>query len=101
MGKLHDCLKEIGYMGHNLEVYLVRLLFCLFADDTGIFNQGIFWEYIDLHTKEDGSDLAMHIDAIFQVLNTPEEKRLKNQYKSRINRLIIKQSRITFKIIVT
>ncbi len=78
MGKLHDCLKEIGYMGHNLEVYLVRLLFCLFADDTGIFNKGIFWEYIDLHTKEDGSDLAMHIDAIFQVLNTPEDKRLKN-----------------------
>ncbi|MCA2554473.1 MAG: class I SAM-dependent DNA methyltransferase, partial [Microcystis sp. M04BS1] len=78
MGKLHDCLKEIGYMGHDLEVYLVRLLFCLFADDTGIFNKGIFWEYIDLHTKEDGSDLAMHIDAIFQVLNTPEEKRLKN-----------------------
>ena len=78
MGKLHDCLKEIGYMGHNLEVYLVRLLFCLFADDTGIFNKGIFWEYIDLHTKEDGSDLAMHIDAIFQVLNTPGDKRLKN-----------------------
>ncbi len=78
MGKLHDCLKEIGYMGHDLEVYLVRLLFCLFADDTGIFNKGIFWEYIDLHTKEDGSDLAMHIDAIFQLLNTPEEKRLKN-----------------------
>jgi len=78
MGKLHDCLKEIGYMGHDLEVYLLRLLFCLFADDTGIFNKGIFWEYIDLHTKEDGSDLAMHIDAIFQVLNTPEEKRLKN-----------------------
>ena len=78
MGKLHDCLKEIGYMGHDLEVYLVRLLFCLFADDTGIFNQGIFWEYIDLHTKEDGSDLAMHIASIFQVLNTPEAKRLKN-----------------------
>ncbi len=78
MGKLHDCLKEIGYIGHNLEVYLVRLLFCLFADDTGIFNKGIFWEYIDLHTKEDGSDLAMHISYIFQVLNTLEEKRLKN-----------------------
>lgn len=78
MGKLHDRLKEIGYVGHDLEVYLVRLLFCLFADDTGIFNKGIFWEYIDLHTKEDGSDLAMHIASIFQVLNTPEEKRLKN-----------------------
>ena len=78
MGELHDRLKEIGYIGHDLEVYLVRLLFCMFADDTGIFNQGIFWEYIDLHTKEDGSDLAMHIASIFHVLNTSKEKRLKN-----------------------
>ena len=78
MGKLHDRLKETGYSGHDLEVYLVRLLFCLFADDTGIFNKGIFWEYIDLHTKQDGSDLAMHIASIFHVLNTPPERRLKN-----------------------
>jgi hypothetical protein len=78
MGKLHDRLKEIGYTGHDLEVYLVRILFCLFADDTNIFNKGIFWEYLDRHTKEDGSDLAMHIAFIFQVLNTPEDKRLKN-----------------------
>ena len=77
MGKLHDSLKEIGYTGHDLEVYLVRILFCLFADDTNIFNKGIFWEYLDRHTKEDGSDLAMHIASIFQVLNTPNEKRLK------------------------
>ncbi len=78
MGDLHDRLKEIGYIGHDLEVYLVRLLFCMFADDTGIFNKGIFWEYIDLHTKEDGSDLAMHIAWIFHTLNTPNEKRFKN-----------------------
>ncbi len=78
MGDLHDHLKEIGYIGHDLEVYLVRLLFCMFADDTGIFNKGIFWEYIDLHTKEDGSDLAMHIASIFHILNTSKEKRLKN-----------------------
>ncbi|MCX5934571.1 MAG: hypothetical protein NTU99_07260, partial [Pseudanabaena sp. LacPavin_0818_WC45_MAG_42_6] len=78
LGELHDRLKEIGYSGHDLEVYLVRLLFCMFADDTGIFNKGIFWEYIDLHTKEDGSDLAMHIASIFHVLNTPNERRLKN-----------------------
>ncbi|MCY7334212.1 MAG: class I SAM-dependent DNA methyltransferase, partial [Pseudanabaena sp. CAN_BIN31] len=78
MGKLHDRLKEIGYTGHDLEVYLVRLLFCMFADDTNIFEKGIFWQYIDLHTKEDGSDLAMHIASIFHVLNTPNERRLKN-----------------------
>jgi len=78
MGKLHDSLKEIGYTDHALEVYLVRMLFCLFADDTGIFERGIFQEYIDLHTKEDGSDLALHLAQIFQVLNTPKDKRLKN-----------------------
>jgi type I restriction-modification system DNA methylase subunit len=78
MGKLHDRLRDIGYTGHNLEVYLVRLLFCLFADKTTIFEKGIFWQYIDLHTKEDGSDLAMHISSIFDILNTPKEERLRN-----------------------
>lgn len=78
MGKLHDKLKEIGYSGHHLELYLVRLLFCLFADDTGIFERGIFHDYIDLRTSVDGSDLAMHIDALFNILNTPEGNRLKN-----------------------
>lgn len=77
MGKLHDKLKSIGYTGHQLEHYLVRLLFCLFADDTGIFDKDSFHEYIEIKTNPDGSDLAAHIAQIFQVLNTPEEKRLK------------------------
>jgi hypothetical protein len=79
MGKLHDGLKEIGYTGHDLEVLLVRLLFCLFADDTGIFvPSGIFQEYIEGRTSEDGSDLGSKLDELFQVLNKPEEKRLKS-----------------------
>lgn len=78
MGKLHDQLKDVGYVGHNLERYLVRLLFCLFADDTNIFEKGIFWQYIDLNTKPDGSDLAMHLSSIFDTLNTPKENRLRN-----------------------
>lgn len=78
MGRLHDQLKEIGYDGHQLELYLVRLLFCLFAEDTGIFERQIFQDYIEERTNEDGSDLAYHIAALFQVLNTPENKRLKN-----------------------
>jgi hypothetical protein len=78
MGKLHDKLKAVGYVGHDLEVYLVRLLFCLFADDTGIFEKNVFQEYIDLHTKEDGSDLAMHLAQLFQILDTPTENRLGN-----------------------
>ncbi|MFZ5952280.1 MAG: type IIL restriction-modification enzyme MmeI [Candidatus Rifleibacteriota bacterium] len=78
MGRLHDQLKEIGYDGHQLELYLVRLLFCLFAEDTGIFERQTFQDYVEERTNEDGSDLAYHIAALFQVLNTPENKRLKN-----------------------
>jgi hypothetical protein len=77
MGKLHDQLKDVGYTGTALEAYLVRLLFILFADDSTIFQKGIFFDYIEQRTKEDGSDLAMHLDQLFQVLDTPEDKRLK------------------------
>jgi hypothetical protein len=76
MGRLHDKLKAIGYEGHHLELYLVRLVFILFADDS-IFEKGIFYDYLDLHTREDGSDLAAHLAQLFEVLNTAEDKRLK------------------------
>lgn len=78
MGKLHDRLEEIGYVGHPLEVYLVRILFCLFAEDTSIFEKQLFQDYIEQRTSEDGSDLASKIQELFQVLNTPIEKRFKN-----------------------
>ena len=78
MGKLHDQLKVSGYEGHFLEVFLVRLLFCLFADDTSIFEKDTFKEYIEQKTKNDGSDLGMALAQFFQVLNTPENKRQKN-----------------------
>ena len=78
MGKLHDRLKEIGYEGHPLEVYLVRLLFCLFADDTTIFNKQQFQDYLEQRTNEDGSDLAAKLQELFQVLNTDPRNRFKN-----------------------
>ncbi|MGI5974239.1 MAG: class I SAM-dependent DNA methyltransferase [Paludibacter sp.] len=78
MGKLHDRLKEIGYTGHPLEVYLVRLLFCLFAEDTTIFEKQQFQDYIEQRTNIDGSDLAAKLHELFQVLNTPKEKRFTN-----------------------
>jgi len=77
MGKLHDELKAVGYTGAHLEVYLVRLVFILFADDSTIFQKGIFLDYLELRTREDGGDLAMHLDQLFQVLDTPEQSRLK------------------------
>ena len=78
MGKLHDALKDIGYDGHVLEVYLVRLLFCLFAEDTGIYQKRQFQDYIEQRTSEDGSDLAHHLATLFHVLNSAEDKRLNN-----------------------
>lgn len=78
MGKLHDRLEEIGYTGHPLEVYLVRILFLLFAEDTTIFNKQQFQEYLEQRTAEDGSDLASKLQELFQVLNTPKENRFKN-----------------------
>ncbi len=75
MGKLHDQLEDTGYTGHALEVYLVRLLFCLFADDTGIFEKDTFKELIDVKSGEDGSNLSGLLAHFFQTLNTPRENR--------------------------
>ncbi|NOU41389.1 MAG: class I SAM-dependent DNA methyltransferase [Methylotenera sp.] len=78
MGKLHDALKGVGYTGHALEVYLVRLLFCLFSEDTTIFEKRLFQDYIEAKTAADGSDLAHHLASLFYVLNQAPEKRLTN-----------------------
>ncbi|MCL2825435.1 MAG: hypothetical protein FWD57_15695 [Polyangiaceae bacterium] len=76
MGKLHDSLKESKFAGHPLEVLLVRLMFCLFAEDTGIFQpSGCFRYWIEQRTAEDGSDLGAQLANLFQALNTPEADR--------------------------
>lgn len=78
LGTLHDALSESGYSGHDLEVFLVRILFCLFAEDTGIFDRHQFYNYVLNFTREDGSDLEMHLLRLFQVLDKPEGERNKN-----------------------
>lgn len=76
VGKLHDALKASGYTGHDLEQFLVRIVFCLFADDTGIFEpRGSFLELVESRSREDGADLGGWLLQLFQVLNTPEERR--------------------------
>ena len=77
LGKLHDQFKATGYDGHPLEVLLVRLLFCLFSEDTALFERCQFQDYLEQRTSEDGSDLGMHLAQFFQVLDTPPEKRSK------------------------
>jgi hypothetical protein len=82
MGKLHDKLKDTGYDGHPLELFLVRILFLQFAEDSNIFEKGIFTEYVEYRTNEDGSDLGAKLTELFQVLNTVEEKRLTTRDES-------------------
>ena len=79
MGRLHDTLQASGYAGHALEVLLVRLLFCLFADNTGIFQPPrALYQFVVERTSVDGSDLGPRLAQLFQVLNTPEAKRNAN-----------------------
>jgi len=79
LGGLHDTLEAGGYRGHHLERFLVRILFCLFAEDTGIFDEReAFKLYLLNRTAEDGSDLGLHLARLFAVLNTPPEERQKN-----------------------
>ena len=79
MGKLHDALKDSGYAGHKLERFLVRLLFCLFADDTGIFEpRDIFSTLVSQRTNADGSDVGLWLSQLFEVLDTPFEQRQRN-----------------------
>jgi len=79
IAELHDAMREGGYSGADLERYMVRLLFCLFADDTGIFEvSGAFALYIRQHSHEDGSDLDGKLQNLFDTLNRPEHKRPKS-----------------------
>lgn len=75
LGDLHDALAGGGYRGHDLERFLVRTLFCLFAEDTGIFDRSVFTSYIKERTAPDGSDLGVRLAQLFEVLDTPEDDR--------------------------
>ena len=76
VGRLHDALDAAGYRGHDLERLLVRIVFCLFADDTGIFEpRDIFFDLLDHRTAKDGSDTGSWLEHLFQVLDTREEAR--------------------------
>ncbi|QYO75613.1 class I SAM-dependent DNA methyltransferase [Devosia salina] len=79
MGQLHDALLQSGFVGHDLERLLVRLLFCMFADSTGIFQtKWLFRDYVRDHTDEDGSDLGGKLQHLFEVLNTDKSRRQTN-----------------------
>ncbi len=76
LARLHDGLRKDGYQGHHLQLLLVRILFCLFADRTGIFEPtGRFEDLLDRGTKDDASDVGQVLSHLFDVLDTPWERR--------------------------
>lgn len=101
VGKLHDALEDAGYFGRDLEVFLVQIVFCLFADDTGVFQpKDIFLQFLEGRTVEDGSDLGAKLTQLFQTLDTPEDRRSKhldedlNQFPYINGRLFERHTRI-------
>ena len=75
MGKLFDLIKERNELSkaediHALNVFLTRLLFCFFAEDTGIFEKGQFTSAVKSYTAEDGSDLDQFLTDLFAVMNS-------------------------------
>jgi hypothetical protein len=78
MGRLHDALEAGGYTGHNLERMLVRILFCLFADDTGIFPRRSFELYLENNAFADMASIGPSLERLFQVLDAPPDKRQKH-----------------------
>lgn len=74
LAELHDAIKATGYVGKDLETLLVRILFCLFADDTGLFGEVGMFDKLLAGTREDGRDLFDTLDTLFDTLNTPDGK---------------------------
>ncbi len=75
MARLHNQLYDDNYRGHDLELLLVRLVFCMFADDSGIFEHQLLHNYLARRTHDDGSDLGNRLIQVFEVLNTQKSDR--------------------------
>ena len=78
LANLHDRLEDQGYTGHDLQRFMVRILFCLFADHTSIFQPHAFITFVQNRTRPDGSDLGVQLARFFQVLNSPSDHRQRN-----------------------
>ena len=74
MANLYLELEANGFQGHETSVFLVRLLFLLFGDDTKMWEHNIF-KNILLETNQDGSDVGPILAKLFKTLNTPQDER--------------------------
>ena len=79
MAKLHDEIRAYNDFSsnddlHELNLFMTRLLFCYFAEDTGIFADNLFTASIDRDTQEDGSDLSAYLSTAFDVMDKEDRK---------------------------
>lgn len=75
MGRLYSELEKTGYSEHESSVFLVRLLFALYGDDSGMWERDLFYEFLEKRTREDGTDLGAQLVMLFQIMNQPEAVR--------------------------
>lgn len=75
VSKLHQALLDARFIGHDLEVFMTRLLFCLFADSTGIFGENKLFTRLVQRSRADGKDLGALLTQLFQVLDTSRDAR--------------------------
>ncbi|WP_208491281.1 class I SAM-dependent DNA methyltransferase [Paraburkholderia tropica] len=78
VSKLHEALLRANFRGRDLETFLTRLLFCFFADDTGIFGPDNLFRQLVERTREDGRDTGARLAELFDVLDTPDSERQSN-----------------------
>ena len=74
LAKLHDELRAYNEFRsnddlHDLNIFITRLLFCFFAEDTGIFEENLFTSSIQRYTKEDGSDLTDYLVHTYNIMD--------------------------------
>ncbi|WP_259489497.1 DNA methyltransferase [Curtobacterium flaccumfaciens] len=84
MASLYETLEKSGYPDHEASVFLVRVLFCLYADDAGLWDRDLFMEYVEERTHEDGSDLGPRLTQLFQVLNQQRRPDNLDEYLKRL-----------------
>ena len=78
IGKLFESIKSSGFNEKDLEIFLTRIVYCLFAEDTGIFQPNIFRRYLEEKTNIDGSDVGSKLTELFQIMDTKIENRQSN-----------------------
>ena len=75
MGQLYEEIADIGFTDHEVSVFLTRMLFLFFGDDTGLWERNLFLEFLETRTHQDGSDLGPQIALLFQTLDRPIDRR--------------------------